>query len=145
MRQSQTQTDSQSTPYTPTAMRPFWIEQALFNDGDLAPALHGDIKTDICIVGGGYTGLWTAIQTKRAAAPDGRVAGVQRAIGDDRNRAAHRIDAEFRHDGTLYTATNPAQIGTLDPVMQALESCGIESYYRLSPAEMARCSGAACR
>ena len=45
-------------------MRPFWLEQALFKDGELAPALQGDQTADICIVGGGYTGLWTAIQTK---------------------------------------------------------------------------------
>ena len=43
-------------------MRPFWIEQALFNDGDLAPALQGAQKADVCIVGGGFTGLWTAIR-----------------------------------------------------------------------------------
>ena len=46
-------------------MRPFWIEQALFNDGDLAPALQGTTQADVCIVGGGFTGLWTAIQAKQ--------------------------------------------------------------------------------
>ncbi|MGJ7583600.1 FAD-dependent oxidoreductase, partial [Variovorax sp. RHLX14] len=46
-------------------MRPFWIEQALFNDGDLAPALQGAQRADVCIVGGGFTGLWTAIQAKQ--------------------------------------------------------------------------------
>ena len=46
-------------------MRPFWIEQALFNDGDLAPALQGEHSADVCIVGGGFTGLWTAIQRGR--------------------------------------------------------------------------------
>ena len=48
-------------------MRPFWIEQALFNDGDLAPALQGEHSADVCIVGGGFTGLWTAIQAKLQA------------------------------------------------------------------------------
>ena len=28
-------------------MRPFWIEQALFNDGDLAPALQGETRADV--------------------------------------------------------------------------------------------------
>lgn len=46
-------------------MRPFWLEQALFKDGDLAPALQGERTADVCIIGGGYTGLWTAIQTKQ--------------------------------------------------------------------------------
>ncbi|KAA1013124.1 FAD-dependent oxidoreductase [Paraburkholderia panacisoli] len=45
-------------------MRPFWIEQALFADGSLAPALQGNTTADVCIVGGGFTGLWTAIQAK---------------------------------------------------------------------------------
>jgi len=48
-------------------MRPFWIEQALFGAGDLAPALQGETRADVCIVGGGFTGLWTAIQTKQQA------------------------------------------------------------------------------
>lgn len=38
-------------------MRPFWIEQALFSDGELSPALQGATTADVCIVGGGYTGL----------------------------------------------------------------------------------------
>ncbi|MFM0637560.1 FAD-dependent oxidoreductase [Paraburkholderia metrosideri] len=46
-------------------MRPFWIEQALFADGSLAPALQGTTTADVCIVGGGFTGLWTAIQAKQ--------------------------------------------------------------------------------
>jgi putative aminophosphonate oxidoreductase len=46
-------------------MRPFWIEQALFADGSLAPALQGATTADVCIVGGGFTGLWTAIQAKQ--------------------------------------------------------------------------------
>lgn len=46
-------------------MRPFWLEDALFRDGELAPALQGRQQADVCIVGGGYTGLWTAIQAKQ--------------------------------------------------------------------------------
>lgn len=46
-------------------MRPFWIEQALFADGSLAPALQGATTADVCIVGGGFTGLWTAIRAKQ--------------------------------------------------------------------------------
>ena len=30
------------------------------------PALPGDRDADVCIVGGGYTGLWTAYYLKRA-------------------------------------------------------------------------------
>lgn len=167
-------------------MRPFWIEQALFNDGDLAPALQGAQRADVCIVGGGFTGLWTAIQAKQqdpsldialiesdlcGAGASGRNGGclltwsakfftLRRLFGEaeairlvkaseavvdhiaDFCRA-HGIDAELRQDGTLYTATSQAQVGTLDPVMRALEDCGIHSYRALPPEEVARRSGSA--
>jgi putative aminophosphonate oxidoreductase len=167
-------------------MRPFWIEQALFHDGDLAPALQGAQRADVCIVGGGFTGLWTAIQAKQqnpsldiailesdlcGAGASGRNGGclltwsakfftLRRLFGEaealrlvkaseavvDRIAAfcrEHAIDAELRQDGTLYTATSQAQIGTLDPVMRALEDCGIKSYYALPAEEVARRSGSA--
>jgi glycine/D-amino acid oxidase-like deaminating enzyme len=48
------------------AWRSHWLQQALADDPALAPALHGEIKTDVCIVGGGFLGLWTAIRLKEA-------------------------------------------------------------------------------
>ncbi|MDM0079095.1 FAD-dependent oxidoreductase [Variovorax sp. J31P179] len=167
-------------------MRPFWIEQALFNDGELSPALQGSQRADVCIVGGGFTGLWTAIQAKLqdpsldivilesdlcGAGASGRNGGclltwsakfftLRRLFGEAEairlvkaSEAAvshiaefcreHDIDAELRMDGTLYTATSQAQIGVLDPVMRALEDCGIRSYFPLPPDEVARRSGSA--
>jgi putative aminophosphonate oxidoreductase len=167
-------------------MRPFWIEQALFNDGDLAPALQGAQRADVCIVGGGFTGLWTAIQAKEqnpsldiaileadlcGAGASGRNGGclltwsakffTLRGLFGEAEAIrlvkaseaavdhiasfcqAHGIDAELRRDGTLYTATSQAQVGTLEPVMQALEACGIKSYYTLPPHEVAQRSGSA--
>ena len=41
-----------------------WLGEALGNDGPEAPALVGDTRADICIVGGGFTGLWTALHLK---------------------------------------------------------------------------------
>ncbi|WP_259741414.1 hypothetical protein, partial [Pseudomonas protegens] len=40
-------------------MRPFWLDQALAAE-PCAPCepLAGDTRADVCIVGGGYTGLW---------------------------------------------------------------------------------------
>jgi len=167
-------------------MRPFWIEQALFNDGELSPALQGSQRADVCIVGGGFTGLWTAIQAKLqdpsldivilesdlcGAGASGRNGGclltwsakfftLRRLFGEAEairlvkaSEAAvshiaefcreHDIVAELRMDGTLYTATSQAQIGVLDPVMRALEDCGIRSYFPLPPDEVARRSGSA--
>ena len=41
----------------------WWLEEALAIEVDApdAPALDGDTQTDVAIVGGGYTGLWTAL------------------------------------------------------------------------------------
>ena len=48
------------------AWRSHWLQQVLRDDPDLAPPLNGDIRADICIVGGGFLGLWTAIRLKEA-------------------------------------------------------------------------------
>lgn len=41
----------------------WWLEQALATEGraEPAPSLVGDHSADVAIVGGGYTGLWTAL------------------------------------------------------------------------------------
>lgn len=44
--------------------RSHWLEEVLREDRDVAPRLEGDERADVCIVGGGYTGLWTAIRLK---------------------------------------------------------------------------------
>jgi putative aminophosphonate oxidoreductase len=41
-----------------------WLQEALGSAEEDAPRLEGDQKADVCIVGGGYTGLWTAIRLK---------------------------------------------------------------------------------
>ncbi|KZN54430.1 hypothetical protein N474_01565 [Pseudoalteromonas luteoviolacea CPMOR-2] len=46
--------------------QPFWFDEAI-EEADLAsakPLIH-DIDTGACIIGGGYTGLWTAIMLKQ--------------------------------------------------------------------------------
>ena len=42
---------------------PWWIEEALAAEAETraAPALEGDAATDVAVVGGGFTGLWTAL------------------------------------------------------------------------------------
>ena len=44
-------------------MRSLWLEEALAGAED-APRLEGEERADVCIVGGGFTGLWTAIRLK---------------------------------------------------------------------------------
>lgn len=43
--------------------RSFWLERALAGEED-QPALEGRLRCDVCVVGGGYTGLWTALRLK---------------------------------------------------------------------------------
>ncbi len=46
-------------------MRSFWLEQALDADPASPVPLDHDLRTDVCIVGGGFTGLWTALELKK--------------------------------------------------------------------------------
>jgi putative aminophosphonate oxidoreductase len=46
-------------------VRSLWLQEALALPGeDDAPRLDGDVRADVCIVGGGFTGLWTALRLK---------------------------------------------------------------------------------
>ncbi len=46
-------------------MRSLWLDEALGAPGeDDAPPLLSQVAADVCIVGGGYTGLWTALRVK---------------------------------------------------------------------------------
>jgi len=62
----------------------WWLEQALAAEGDPppAPALAGDATADVAIVGGGYTGLWTALAL-RERSPDLRVTLLEAEICGD--------------------------------------------------------------
>ncbi len=59
----------------------WWLEDALAREGEAAPAppLEGDATADVAIVGGGYTGLWTALAL-RERDPDLRVTLVEAEI-----------------------------------------------------------------
>lgn len=59
----------------------WWLEQALAAEGspEPAPALAGDATADVAVVGGGYTGLWTALAL-RERAPEKRVVLLEAEI-----------------------------------------------------------------
>src|ERR1700735_3211564 len=50
-------------------MRSWWLSGARAGGGEPAPGapLGGDHRTEVCIVGGGFTGLWTALRIKEHA------------------------------------------------------------------------------
>jgi putative aminophosphonate oxidoreductase len=45
-------------------MRSLWLEEALAGPEAETPPLQGEHVADVCVVGGGYTGLWTALELK---------------------------------------------------------------------------------
>lgn len=55
--------------------RSLWLQVALAGAEQPDP-LHGTVQTDVCIVGGGFTGLWTAVRL-RELAPGTDVAVVE--------------------------------------------------------------------
>jgi glycine/D-amino acid oxidase-like deaminating enzyme len=48
--------------YAEAAVRPFWLDAA--RPQDAGPPLDGEAEADLCIVGGGFTGLWAALHAK---------------------------------------------------------------------------------
>lgn len=41
--------------------RSLWLREALAEGFEPAPRLQGALRADVCVIGGGYTGLWTAL------------------------------------------------------------------------------------
>jgi len=64
---------SRSLPTVQPALPPWWWVEAERDGADpRAPALDGDESHDVCVIGGGFTGLWTALAL-RAREPSARV------------------------------------------------------------------------
>ncbi|ODU66764.1 MAG: hypothetical protein ABT05_04720 [Lautropia sp. SCN 66-9] len=52
----------------PAGVTSVWLEEALATEPDPAVnPLQGSLRADVCIVGGGYTALWTALRLKEQA------------------------------------------------------------------------------
>jgi glycine/D-amino acid oxidase-like deaminating enzyme len=64
----------------PVGARSYWLDQALVADpGAPCPPLTGTVEADVCIVGGGFAGLWTAYElTERE--PSLRVVLLEAAV-----------------------------------------------------------------
>ncbi len=170
---------------TTPPFRPYWFDEALKRETELDPTpLTGDIDADVCIVGGGYTGLWTALMLKEKK-PDLSITIIEQDLcgygasgcnggcvltlatkfqslcqfyGEkeairivvasenavDEMKAfteKHDIDCDFRLDGVQYIATNQAQVGAMDTVVEALERAGINSWSKRSIPEGIKFAG----
>ena len=98
--------------------RSLWLEEALaVHDGGPAAALEGEQTADVCIVGGGYTGLWTALRIKELE-PGCDVAVVEADVCG--------AGASGRNGGFLTTWWS--KLGTL------IKACGEEEGVRIARA-----------
>lgn len=164
--------------------RSYWLKQALSEAPPSTAVLEQDISADVCIVGGGFTGLWTALHiTKQdpsvrvviidrdlcGSGASGRnggfcmswmskatgvlpLAGAQegvrllRAFADGVRRIGtyceeHRIEADYRLDGWLWTATNPAQLEAWNSTIDILDNHGLHPFEALPREEVQQRSG----
>ena len=109
--------------------------------GELAPrpALSGSAEIDVAIVGGGYTGLWTAYYLKKAD-PSLRIAIVEKEIAgfgaSGRNggwcssffaASPGTIADEFGREAAI--AMQRAMFATVDEVGRVVEDEGIDARY----------------
>ena len=51
-----------NAPSVAPSLPPWWLDEA--GSEELSPPLEGEVAADVCIVGGGDTGLWTALALK---------------------------------------------------------------------------------
>ncbi|WP_353808611.1 NAD(P)/FAD-dependent oxidoreductase [Agromyces sp. SYSU T00194] len=112
-----------------TAHRTFWID-------DIAPqvrypALVGTVDADLAIVGGGYTGLWTAVEAKRRD-PGRRVVLVEaKRIGwAASGRNGGFCEASLTHGRENGLSRWPEELDELDRLglanLDAIEASGAE-------------------
>lgn len=161
----------------------FWVDQALSEEPGAerdARILEGELKVDICIVGGGFTGLWTAIRLLdhnpslqvavveaelSGTGASGRNGGVmsdwwmevdtlRKHFGLEGGRqlaeavatapddiqsfcAQEGIDANIARSGWYWTATNEAQVASLEHMLKVTSAFGADVYTRVGAAELA--------
>lgn len=166
--------------------RSLWLDQALAGETGEIRTLRGDIACDVCIVGGGFTGLWAAIGIKTlkpetdvvvleadicGGGASGRNGGFvltwaakfatlaklfgaadarrivelgEASVGQMQDFCAENgIDAHFRRDGWLWTASNDAQMGSWLSTTEALEKAGLSIFQEVGRADMQARTGSA--
>jgi putative aminophosphonate oxidoreductase len=162
-------------------IRSLWLREALPRGDAGTERLGGDLQADVCIIGGGFTGLWTALALKAddpsldvvlveadlcGSGASGRNGGfvmswwskfstLKKLCGtDEALRLAeasaqgiaeigrfcdeNEIDASYRHEGLVWAATSPAQVGGWDAALQAARDAGVQPFESLSNSETAR-------
>ena len=157
-------------------MRSLWLEEV--DGGESAPPLEGAMRADVCVLGGGYTGLWAALRLKElepaldvalveadvcGSGASGRNGGMvlswwskfrtlERLVGLDEAlqlaRAAadavdaigafceeHGIDAHYRRDPWLWSATSQPWLGAWRTTIERLDEVGEQPFREVDGAE----------
>ncbi len=161
------------------AHRSLWLQEILPHEGEVnMETLAGTQRCDVCIIGGGFLGLWTAIILKErepslkimvleadicgggASGRNGgfamtwwsKLATLANLCGEDDGRwlaeesetavqtigesaAAHGIDCDFQHDGWLWVASGPAQVGSWLSTVEDCRTRGVDMFTILTPEE----------
>ncbi|MDB5059160.1 MAG: dependent oxidoreductase, partial [Chloroflexi bacterium] len=167
--------------------RSLWLQEALTSEPPVpAPRLDGPIKADVCVVGGGYSGLWTALRISElapgasivileadicGAAASGRnggfvdtwwakIASLVKRVGEHKAvllaKASeeavssigtfcdeHSVDAHFRQNGWLWTATATAHLDSWRTAQDTCERLGVHPFQELDAQEVIRRTGSA--
>jgi glycine/D-amino acid oxidase-like deaminating enzyme len=98
---------------------PWWQDEAP-RDAELPP-LEGTIDADVAVVGGGYTGLWTALELRRRS-PSSRVVVLEAARCGD---GASGRNGGFLHGYWASLRRLVAALGTDDAVEVARSATGV--------------------
>ncbi|HYS97221.1 MAG TPA: FAD-binding oxidoreductase [Candidatus Dormibacteraeota bacterium] len=125
---------------TPGKQRSWWLRDALEHEpGAECPPLNQDIKADVVIVGGGFTGLWTAYflhersphlgivileQDICGGGPSGRNGGFASGWWDE----LHGLVALYGAEGAVKACR--AITSSIDSIGKFCDTNGIDAWYR---------------
>jgi glycine/D-amino acid oxidase-like deaminating enzyme len=135
------------------ASRTGWLSDALAHEPDdgRSPALEDELRCDVCIVGGGFTGLWTALEIKRRA-PGTDVVLIEADICGAGASGANAgflmpLWARFSSLVALSNHEEARRIGeasaqAVDDILDFVDEHGIDAEYRRGPWMLAASSPA---
>ncbi|KAA1394455.1 NAD(P)/FAD-dependent oxidoreductase [Aeromicrobium ginsengisoli] len=125
------------TSWSDAAPVPFWLDTP--DRPPARPALDGDLTTDLAIVGGGFTGLWTALMAKeRDPARDVVLIEAGRLAGEATGRNGGFCSASLTHGEANgrdrwpdeYDQLHRLGIENLDEIAATIERYGIDCDFR---------------
>ncbi|MEU3712886.1 NAD(P)/FAD-dependent oxidoreductase [Streptomyces catenulae] len=135
------------------ARRSAWLRDAFAAEPDdgRSPALQDEVACDVCIVGGGFTGLWTAIEIKQRA-PGTDVVLIEADVCGGGASGANAgflmpMWARFRSLVALSNYEEARWLGeasaaVVDEILDFVDKHGIDAEYRRGPWMLAASSPA---